>query len=292
MPVLIRTCVAACLALMPTLGPAFAQLKEQEVGFIEDYAPDGAALTLQRGDQIVPLRLFTRVLQGDRIRLVRPDERVVLRLMDRPRPIVVTAARGDYVVQAAASARGMLDGAWDSVLDALTSLDTPERTLAAAGVRGSTDELRVPLLAVPQTLIAGTRTLTLAWLPERLAVTITIRPAEGAALVSGAKGMAGSWTSAPLDLTPGDYTVEIVPNSGKALTAGLHVVAADTIPAIPAELTRMTLPLSMRALGAATFLAMKGPEWRLEAFQRLAPFTRDFAPAKKLSRALAEGGPQ
>jgi hypothetical protein len=290
MPVLIRTCLGACLALFAMLAPAFAQVKEQEVGFIEAYAPEGAALTLRRGDQIVPLRLCARVLQGDRILLVRPDERVVLRLMDRPEPVVITAARGEYVVKAETPARGLLDGAWDSILDALNLLDTPERTRVSASIRSGGGELKVPLLASPQTLIAGKRTLTLGWLPERLGVTVTIRPAKGAPLVSEAKGTGGVWTSAPLDLAPGDYTVEITPRGGKALDASLHVVAPDKVPAIPAELTREALPPAMRALGAATFLAMKGPEWRLEAFQRVKPFTRDFAPADKLFWTLAEGG--
>lgn len=290
MPMPIRTCLAACLALLAALAPALAQVKEQEVGFIEAYGPEGAALTLQRGDQIVPLRLCARVLQGDRIRLVQPDERVVLRLMDRPQPVVVTAARGEYVVQAAAPARGLLDGAWDSILDALNLLDSPERSRVSASIRGGNGELKVPLLAGPQALVAGKRKLTLAWLPERLPVTITVRPAKGAPLVAEAKGMGGVWTSAPVDLAPGDYVVEITPRGGNALTASLRVVAADKVPAIPAELTRETLPPAMRGLGSATFLAMKGPEWRLEAAQRVGPFARDFAPADKLFWALAEGG--
>jgi hypothetical protein len=290
MPVLIRTCLWACLALFTMLAPAFTQVKEQEVGFIEAYAPEGAAMTLRRGDQIVPLRLCARVLQGDRILLVRPDERVVLRLMDRPEPVVITAARGEYVVKAAAPAHSLLDGAWDSILDALNLLDTPERTRVSASIRSGGGELKVPLLASPQTLVAGKRTLSLGWLPERLGVTVTIRSAKGAPLVSEAKGSGGVWTSTPLDLVPGDYTVEITPRGGKALSAPLHVVSPDKVPAIPAELTREALPPAMRALGAATFLAMKGPEWRLEAFQRVEPFTRDFAPAEKLFWALAEGG--
>lgn len=291
----LRTCLADCLvaglALLASFAPAFAQVKEQEVGFVESYAPEGAALTIRRGDQIVPLRLCARVLQGDIIRLIRPDERVVLRLMDRPDPVVVTAARGDYVVKATPPARGLLDGAWDSILDAINLLDAPERTLVSASIRSGGGELKVPLLASPQSLAAGKRMLTLAWLPERLGVGITIRPAKGAPLVSEAKGMGGSWTSPPLDLVPGDYTIEITPRGGKALSAPLHVISPDKLPPVPAELTRETLPPAMRALGAATFLARADKQWRLEAFQRVEPFTRSFAPADKLYWTLADGGP-
>lgn len=288
----IATCLGICLAFLLAPAPARAQLKEQEVGFVESYAPEGAALTLRRGDQIVPLRLCARILQGDRISLVQPDERVVLRLMDRKEPVVVTAARGEYVVEAAPQARSLLDGAWDSILDALNLLDSPERTRVSASIRGGSGELKVPLLAEPQTFVAGRRALTLGWLPERLPVTVAIRPARGAPLVGEAKGLGGVWTSAPLDLVPGDYMVEVAARGGGKVEGRIKVVAADKAPAIPAELSRAALPPAMRALGAAAYLALRNPpEWRLEAFQRLAPFTRDFAPADKLFWTLAEGTP-
>lgn len=290
MPVRRVTWLGACLALLITFAPAFGQLKEQEVGFVEAYAPADAALTLRRGDQIVPVRMGARIVQGDIIRLVRPDERVVLRLMDRPQPVIVTAAHGDYVVHAAPKAHGLLDGAWDSILDTLNRLDAPERALAAAANRSRATELQVPLLASPQQLVAGRWPLTMAWLPERLPVTITVRRPDGTTVIRGAKGSGGTWTSEPVDLAPGDYAIEIAPADGSPVSASIRVVAVDAVPAIPAELTREVLPPAMRALGSGIFLAMTGPEWRLEALQRVAPYTRSFAPANRLFRTLAEGG--
>lgn len=290
MPVRKVTWLAACLALLITFTPAFGQLKEQEVGFVEAYAPADAALTLRRGDQIVPVRMGARILPGDIIRLVQPDERVVLRLMDRPQPIIVTAKHGDYVVQAAPKAHGLLDGAWDSILDTLNRLDAPERALASAANRSRATELEVPLLASPQKLVAGKWPLTIAWLPERQTVGITIRRPDGTPIVNEAKGSRGAWTSEPVELTPGDYAITITPTGGNPVNRSIRVVAADAVPEIPAELTREVLPPAMRALGSAAFLAMTAPEWRFEAFQRVAPYTRSFAPADRLYRTLAEGG--
>lgn len=290
MPVRKVTWFGACLALLITFTPAFGQLKEQEVGFVEAYAPADAALTLRRGDQIVPVRMGARILPGDLIRLVQPDERVVLRLMDRPRPVTVTAAQGEYAVPAAPKAHGLLDGAWDSILDTLNRLDSPERALASAANRSRASELEVPLLASPQTLVAGKWPLAIAWLPERLTVGITVRRPDGTPIITDAKGSRGTWTSEPVEFTPGDYAITITPVSGNPVTRSIRVVAADAVPEIPAELTREVLPPAMRALGSAIFLAMTAPEWRLEAFQRVAPYTRSFAPAERLFRTLAEGG--
>lgn len=278
------------LVVLLALAGGTAGAEEREVGFIEAYAPPGAELTLQRGDASVPVRLCARILAGDRIHLTRPNERIVLRLVDRPEPVVVTAARGDYVVEAAVSGRGLLDGAWDSILDALNLLDTPERTRVSASIRGGTDELSVPLLATPQNLVAGRRTFTLAWFPDRLPVSITIRPAKGAPLVSAAKGIGGVWTSPALDLTPGSYAVEIAARDGKPVAGRITVVTPDAAPKPPSELANAGLPENVRAFGQATWLALRDPAWRLEAAQRVDPVARSFAPADRLFWTLAEGG--
>lgn len=281
--------VCALMAGLLLLGPA-AGAEEREVGFIESYGPPGAALTIRRGAADVPVRLCARILDGDRIHLTRPNERVVLRLTDRPEPVVVTAARGDYVVEASPDGRGLLDGVWDSILDAMNLLDTPERTRVSASIRGGGDEFAVPLLSAPQTLLAGVRSLTLAWLPDRLPVAITLRPAKGPPLVKDAKGLGGVWTSGPLDLRPGEYTVEIAPRGARAVTGRLRVVARGTEPALPKELADPALPEAVRSFGAATWLALRDPSWRLEALQRVAPVARGFAPADRLFWTLAEGG--
>jgi hypothetical protein len=256
--------IAFALALL--LLAARPALAASEIGYVEDFTGEASSYVIRRDGQELPVVLCMPLMQGDRL-IVAGKGRALLRLADRPDPVVWTAADSGTALDAPG------EPFWSPLLDwvvaKISPIDTQRRERVAANIRDDGGgEFGVPLLSGRQIIAAGERTLAIGWQKPVSPVQITITPRKRKPLVQRAKGVGGLWVSEPILLKPGVYRIEVSTPS-QTVRGEIEAVDAGSLPAPPPELARIPGPLS--AAASAIWLAgQNNGRFRLEAFQRVA----------------------
>lgn len=253
----------ALAVLLFTARSAFAAA---EIGYIEDFTGEASGYVVRRDGQDLPVVLCMPLMKGDQL-IVSGKGRALVRLADRPEPVVWTAA--DSATPLEAPGEPFWSPLLDWVVAKISPIDTQRRERVAANIRDDGGgEFGVPLLAARQVVAAGERTLAIGWQKPASPVQITIMPKKGKPIVSKAKGVGGVWVSEPIMLKPGRYRIEVATPS-RTVRGEFEAVDPGALPVPPGELERIPGPLS--AAASAVWLAGQNDgRYRLEAFQILA----------------------
>jgi hypothetical protein len=258
----------------------------REIGYIESYSDKPEEYVLHHGNQKLPIAVMTPVRSGDRIEVKNPTAKIVVRLVDRPTPITISQSNLDTPLLDTPPAHPFWTPliAWAS--KQIEIFDNEERDQVAASIRGETTGFSVPLLATRQVLPAGKRAIAIGWLGTAPA-HIRIANMNDRTISSG-DGTDGLWYDTELEYEPGRYTIELSIGSSH-VKQELTFVRPSEWSGSPAELARNDVPVQLREVATAAWLASRDLKFSLAAFQRVAPIASESRAANLLARALIRG---
>ena len=178
---------------------------------------------------------------------------LTLRLVGQAGPTVISKANDVATITGQVPQKGFLSGVFAWTASVVQLFDREQREQVSASIRGNLgsqtgSQLSAPLLARPQTVLAGKRKLTIGWVSP-LIVEIRILDGNGRPIASGR----GSGTHGPLPKSTGSratYTIELAA-SGETLRQSLHFVPPDKGPNLPPRSAIRAAPESLRAVATA-----------------------------------------
>ena len=278
-------------ALWPSALPAAEpQSKSLEIGYIEsfDHRPD--VYVLKTGDARREVAILAPVFNGDTIEVKDAYATLTLRLVGQEGPTVLSKANEVATITGQIPRKGFLSGVLGWTTSVVQLFDREQREQVSASIRDLGSEggsqLSAPLLARPQTLLAGRRKLTIGWVSP-LIVEVRILDGQRRQVASGT-GSGTLWTTPEVDWSPGEYTIEMSA-SGETMRQSLHFIPPDEGPHLPPELGDSTIPEPLRAVAAGAWYAAANPALLLEALQHVAPDAGSSRPAKLLTVAFVDG---
>ena len=274
------------LAALVTMVATAAAAEVREVGFIEGFDGEPDAYRLERDSKDVDVRVFGVLVEGDRVAVREAPGRI--RLQVGGSPVELTNPDETYVVEGTPIATPTQNVvAWLRDLVAGRSVGEPgDEGISLVSRGGGGGPLRAPLLPEGGVRLgAGTRVFDLAWAGGEAPYRVRLVQEDGTVVFDVAAAPDASLSVGRLALGPGPHRLEIRDAVGAALDTGLDVLADP--PAVPAELTGDGA--LARTLAAAWRAQQGGGEWSLDAYQSVAGLPDDYAPARELRAALAEG---
>ncbi len=254
---------------------------------------------------------------GDRVSILRATDKgrkLTITLYIAGKNVVVDAARSPYCVGAtdgrcgsrSAADSGGFPAVVRSILNSVSSVlrTAQEHYYSAETESNISMGAGKPALAILENVEQLTPvtdgTLSIPWLNGSAPFKATLENAQGAAIAAAAQVKTDPVTGASearfvnLRLEPGSYRVRVADATGAA-TAPLtfRVIPISQLPKLtPQEMQALgdpLIPVHMRALWRATLLKGQGDQWRLAAYQELAPLPDDTQQVPQLRYLLTEG---
>jgi hypothetical protein len=278
-------------ALWPSaLYAAEAQLKPVEIGYIESFDHSADVYVLKTGETRRDVAILGPVFNGDTIEVNDAYATLTLRLVGQAGPTVLSQANEHATITAQIPQKGFMSGVFGWTASVVQLFDREQREQVSASIRGNIgnpigSRLSAPLFALPQTLLAGRRKLTIGWVSP-LIVDIEVLDGEGRPVANGQGS--GMWTTPEVDWKPGEYSIELAA-AGETKRQSLLFLPPDKGPKLPSELGDPAAPEPLRAVAAGAWYAAEDPAFLLEALQRVAPDAGSSRPARLLTLAFIEG---
>jgi hypothetical protein len=279
-------------ALWPSALPAAEpQVKSVEIGYIESFDHRADVYVLKTGATRREVAILAPVFNGDTLEVNDPFATLTLRIVGQDGPIVFSKANDVATIIGRIPQKGFLSGALAWTASVVQLFDREQREQVSASIRGDFEsrvgsQLSAPLFALPQTVLAGRRKLTIGWVSPPL-VEIRILDGDGRPVANG-PGYGTLWTTPEIDWKPGDYSIELTA-SGETIRQSLHFLPPDRGPSPPSELGDPTAPEPLRAVAMGAWYAAEDPAFLLEALQHVAPDARSSRPARLLTLAFIKG---
>jgi len=209
-----------------------------------------------------------------------------------PQAIVLSRNSGTYVVDGNVPDRGFSQqflGIWKWAAQELGLQEAEQHDLALteASVRDF-GGFSTPLLAGKQLLSEGTRTLTVSWPGKAATARVEIAQANGELIASG-NSSGGIWRSGLIHFVTGTYKIIVMPKSGSHIVTTVEVIPASSLPKFPQDSKTAELPAEFVDTIRATWLAARGPQFKLEAYQIVVTIADRYHPAELLKQTLLEG---
>ena len=261
-------------------------------GWIDSFDGSAAGYVLRRGGQVLPVQYFMPLLEGDRIEIRAADGLVRVRLGEDA-PLVLNHDKSPFKVPrtgAAPSVWGNLMTWASGWFTELHDESAPARRISAVSkgeaVAGPASGL---LFTEIVGLSAGRRPLALAWRGGTAPFSVMLSGDEQGAepLIDLTDISVTECLTPEVDLSPGQYLLEIRDGAGKHLISDVAVVDTAEVPrpepgAVPGDLPEE----AVRTVTAAWLAGQQGGwVWRLEAYQAIAG-AGTYAPAVLLREAL------
>ena len=164
--------------------------KPVEIGYIESFDHSADVYVLKTGDTRREVAILAPVFDGDTIEVKHDFATLTLRLVGHAGPMVISKANDVATINGQVPQKSFLSGMFAWTTSVVQLFDREQREQVSASIRGNLEsqtgnELSAPLLAKPQTLLAGRRKLTIGWVSPGV-VEITILDGNGRPVVSGA----------------------------------------------------------------------------------------------------------
>ena len=239
--------VLIAAALWPSALPAAEpQVKSVEIGYIESFDHRPTAYILKAWRRLPGRsRHSPLVFNGDTIEVKDAYATLTLRLAGQDGPTVLSKANQVATITGEIPRKSFLSGVFGWTASVVQLFDREQREQVSASIRdlGSQtgSELSAPLLARPQTLLAGRRKLTIGWVSP-LIVEVRILDGDGRHVANG-QGSRTPWTTPEVDWKPGEYTIELAA-LGETIRQSLHFLAPDKGPTLPAQFADPAAPES------------------------------------------------
>jgi hypothetical protein len=269
------------------------------VGWIDDFEGEPNNYSLIRGSQPLPVEFFTPLQNGDKVRALHAQHRIILKFGDKTR-VEVTQKNSPHIVKAIGKVPSKFDHLLTWVGESITSWYRKEKEVEeriSTHTKGDAYSDVLPdikLLTVPKRsdkkmqVTVGMKPLYLAWAGGTPPYNLEIKRHKKT-LVS-LKGLSTRRIHSLkcLLLQRGDYRVILRDAKQKQLAYTFTVVANK--PPYPPELQNANLPdLTRLTLQAAWLAAQEKGIWAFEAYQSVAPIAQYYQPARILRDTLEKG---
>lgn len=262
------------------------------VGRVEGFEGGPADYRVLRDGRPIPVDFFLELFDGDEISVLHDSHRIRLDLYYGDGRLVEWGKRqGPLVVRAGAVPTVGMNfrrWAWSWFAQAREENSISVHVRGAGGVV----PLSLPLLSErPGRVIAGTRTLALAWYGGRPPYQVRVYQVDTQSpMLSLEKIGEVRVRSGSIALPQGAYVVEVRDADGSQVSGRFEALLKDQVPADPAELSQSRLPDPVRNTMVAVWLASRGNgAWVLEAYQRVVPLAASYYPAGLLRDTLEQG---
>jgi hypothetical protein len=262
----------------------------------------GAAHALENGDRVSILKAADKGRQ------------LTITLYVAGKSVVVDAAHSPYCVGSAegrCGSRAAADGGGipavvRSILNSVSSvLRTAQDHYYSAETESNISMgARKPALAilenVEQLTPVTNGALSVPWLNGTAPFKATLENAQGAQIATAVQVKTDPVTGASearfvnLHVNPGSYRVQVADATGAA-TAPLtfRVISSTSLPKLTPQVLQALddpqIPAHVRAVWRASLLKSQGNQWRLAAYQELAPLPDDTEQVPQLRYLLTEG---
>ena len=155
-------------ALWSAVHAAEVKPKPVEIGYIESFDHSADVYVLKTGDTRREVAILAPVFDGDTIEVKHDFATLTLRLVGQAGPMVISKANDVATITGQVPQKGFLSGMFAWTTSVVQLFDREQREQVSASIRGNLEsqmesELSAPLLAKPQTVLAGKRKLTIGW---------------------------------------------------------------------------------------------------------------------------------
>lgn len=279
-----KICVSLALLGWLWTIPAIAQ----DAGWINNFEGNSENYLLKRGDETVPVALFTVLQVGDEISVKEKQPAIELSLRGGTQSVSVTAENSPFVVTPDSQVPASADQQWAWIMQRLTEwhnlvpdedAQDSEQNFCASVLMPLLDNVTGYAL-----LVAGKRPLHLQWYGGE--------PPYGVLMTQGRKELLTKTSTTPTIETEAitfragrSYRVMVFDTTGQSFKRGFLVVNPPPVLNVP-ELENATLPNNVHQTLLAIWLAAPANGgWIFEAYQQVAPLT-NYQPALLLKEAL------
>ena len=281
-----KICVSLALLAWLWTVPAIAQ----DAGWINNFEGQPENYRLKRGDETVPVALFTVVQVGDEISIQEQNATIELSLGGGTQSVRVTEENSPFLVTEGSQVPASLDklwawttqrfSDWRELVPSQQNPEQPEQNSCASVLMPLLDNVTGYAL-----LAAGKRPVHLQWYGGE--------SPYGVLITQGRKNLLTKATTTSTIATEAitfkagrSYRVMVFDSTGTEFKRGFLAVNPPQLLNVP-ELEEAVLPDNVQKTLLAIWLAKQGGgSWNFEAYQHVAPLT-DYQPALLLKEALA-----
>lgn len=278
----------ALLLVIPAVGAAGGAV----VGYIEDYSGTEGQYAIRRGNAELQVGVWAELLVGDKVRVKEAGQTLTVRYTDESRETFGPEAITSDPLAPRGEESSVLRNLFASLAGVIHDFREQRVETVAAITRGVEPLALDPLNASgANLLVAGRRTLYLAWRDGIPPFSVTVTRNDPYSEVVQASGLSGrSWHSEAIDLQPGTYQVTIA-DADTSGTFVLQVVDETSGPAVATGCVAAASDEVLNTLTHAYCLArLDNGRWAFEASQLLAPVASGgYKPAKLLLEGLRAG---
>jgi hypothetical protein len=266
--------------------------EEAEAGLVMSVAPPEGRYFVIRGtppgqrkiDQAIVLR------NGDKIQLVDLETQLTLQLIGKQKDIRIS--RNNEMPYPVRLERTSEPSAWATLswfLHELAPREEESRArLTTTHIRGGNSLPRLHLFDRDQQIVAGRRSIAVAWKGEDGA-SVSVAIALNGQLIARGTTTEQIWISPILDLKPGTYVFELAA-SGRKSTNTFKVIDPSEMPRTFDDASLDTSEEDLRkTLSAGVLASVSNGAFALEAFQKVVPLAGRSSAAKILYDALIDG---
>ncbi|RKZ79197.1 MAG: hypothetical protein DRR19_25310 [Candidatus Parabeggiatoa sp. nov. 1] len=277
-----KVCISLALLGWLWTVPAVAQ----DAGWINHFEGTSENYLLKRGDETVPVALFTVVQVGDEISVKEKQPAIELSLRGGTQSVKVTDENSPFLIKPDSQVPASLDKLW-----AWTTLRFGEWRKLVSEVPDASEQNQCASLFMPlldnvtgyARLVAGKRPLHLQWYGGEAPYGVLMK--QGRKYLLTKTSPTPTIETEALSFKAGkSYRVMVFDSTGQSFKRGFLVINSSRV-SVP-ELEEAPLPNNVRKTLLAIWLAVQGNgNLNFEAYQQVAPLT-DYKPAGLLKKAL------
>jgi len=267
------------------------------VGWIDDFEGEPNNYSLVRGEQPLPVEFFTPLQNGDKVKALHTQNRIILKFGDKIQ-IEVTPENSPYIVEQVGQVPSKFDHLLTWVGEWITIWYREEKETEkqiSSSIKGDADvPPYIKMLTVPKRpdqkmqVTIGTKPLYLGWAGGTPPYNVEIKREQKTLVQLSELPTWRIHTLKCLLLQRGDYRVILSDAKQKPVEYIFTVVANK--PLYPPELQNANLPeLTRLTLQAAWLASQDRGIWTFEAYQSVAPIAQYYRPARILRDTLEKG---
>ncbi|EDN67368.1 secreted protein [Beggiatoa sp. PS] len=263
-----------------------------DAGWIDHFEGQSANYLIKRGQQKIPVRLFTVLQVGDEISVTKKQHTITINLRGGTHTVQVTLENSPFKINDANQVPERLNNLWTWTRQYLSEWQKFTQSVTSYDNQTVSEQPKkpiVPLLANVKSmaaLVAGKRALYLQWAGGKSPYQILVLKRHNR-LLSNTSIMPQIKTEIIDFQANKSYRIMVIDADGQSSIAGFRVVTAIQQPIFPEIFKEANLPENFRQTLQATWLAMQeNGKWVFEAYQQIAQLT-DYYPAQLLKQALA-----
>lgn len=274
------------LALIALVSSSTA-LGGVDVGWIEKINGNPSDVQILRGGKKVEATQFLPIQKGDQLSVVNDNTSLEVSLANGKR-LKVDKSKSQIAQQAGEVPA--LSGNLMNWVASLAKKESKEPRIITAASRNSNEggKLSIPLLKDDTTLIAGDRTLALAWQGGKAPYEVKLVRRDTQMVGAVFQGVENNRIMEKINLAPGAYELVVSDSAGTTWREKVIAVSNRSLPEIPVEFQSMSSSLK-QVLTASWLASIEDGKWDLEAYTLIATLPQHSLAEKMVLQALENG---